>query len=334
MPPALIHPTYVRLLRVLLRRLGTDADALLQAAGIDPERLARDASPLELESTSRLARAAVQVTGRPWLGLELGASIEPSSHGALGLAVITSPDVRTGVRTIARHAPTRGSMLRWHLHEHDGAARLSAQESQPLGDVRGFILDVVYGCMLRALLAVAGSTEGLKVALPGPRPAWWQQYRAMADAELGFEAPCFSLHFPRSLLDAPGLASDAAAHAAALRECEAALAAQLDEALTATVQRRLAALGEGPWPTLEQVAAEVGVSGRTLIRRLRGEGSSFQQLLDAARQERALWYLRNTDATVEHIAHVLGYEDASNFGRTCRRWFGEVPSRLRRPLPP
>lgn len=330
MADAPIHPTYVRLLRMLLRGLGTDADALLQAAGIRPEQLAHDAAPLPLETVSRLALASMRLTGRPWLGLELGASIEPSSHGALGLAVISSDRLRTAVHTIARHAGTRGAMLRWQLEEHRDGALLTVTPAQPIGPAQGFILDVVLACLVRALSAVAGSLEGLSIGVPGPRPAWWAQYRALVEAEFAFDAPALRLGFPAALLDTPGLASDAAAHAAALRECEAQAAALKETAsAAAAVGRRLRAVHDGAYPSQQQLARELGCSVRTLMRRLAREGTSFQRLLDGARQDRALWYLQNTRATVEEIAHALGYEDASNFGRTCRRWFGQAPGRLR-----
>jgi len=52
-------------------------------------------------------------------------------------------------------------------------------------------------------------------------------------------------------------------------------------------------------------------------------------LLDEVRQERASWLLANTDTTVEDIAYALGYEDASNFSRTFKRWCGQTPKEYR-----
>jgi AraC-like DNA-binding protein len=185
-------------------------------------------------------------------------------------------------------------------------------------------------CVVRALLAVAGALDGLQIQIPGPRPAWSAQYAAFAGAEFTFDAPALSLHFPGALLDAPGLAADAAAHAAALRECEAQQAMQQGPlSAAAIVEHRLRAVHDGAYPGLRQLARELGCSARTLMRRLAQEGTSYQRLLDGARQDRALWYLQHTRASIEDIAHALGYEDASNFGRTCRRWFGQAPGRLR-----
>ncbi|WP_310384565.1 helix-turn-helix transcriptional regulator [Roseateles sp.] len=86
------------------------------------------------------------------------------------------------------------------------------------------------------------------------------------------------------------------------------------------------------YPTALALAADCHVSVRTLIRRLRAEGSSYQALLDAVRQEQALWQLRHSQNSVEEIAAQLGFEDTSNFSRTVRRWFGQTPSSLRERL--
>ena len=72
------------------------------------------------------------------------------------------------------------------------------------------------------------------------------------------------------------------------------------------------------------------VTRRTLIRKLKAEGTSFQELLDDVRRELAAWYLLETSLPVERIAEKLGYQDPSNFSRTFQRWFGTTPLRMRR----
>ena len=71
------------------------------------------------------------------------------------------------------------------------------------------------------------------------------------------------------------------------------------------------------------------MSRRTLIRKLKTEGTSYQDLLDGVRQELAAWYLLETTVAVEQIAERLGCQDPSNFSRTFRRWFGVTPHSMR-----
>lgn len=71
------------------------------------------------------------------------------------------------------------------------------------------------------------------------------------------------------------------------------------------------------------------MSTRTLIRRLREEGSQYQELLDQVRQELACWLLVHTELSIEAVAERLGYSDTSNFSRTFRRWLGMPPNAFR-----
>jgi len=98
--------------------------------------------------------------------------------------------------------------------------------------------------------------------------------------------------------------------------------------VTSRVQQRLVAC-EGEYPTLEQMAEIEHVSARTLIRHLREEGVTYQQLLDGVREELACWLLVQTPLSVEAIAERLGYQDTSNFSRTFRRWLGVTPREFR-----
>lgn len=79
------------------------------------------------------------------------------------------------------------------------------------------------------------------------------------------------------------------------------------------------------------VAAALGMSLRTLNRRLGVEKVCFQQLLDEVRSSMAIEYLQNTLMPVEEIGHRIGFTDASNFCKAFRRWTGKPRSAYRRP---
>lgn len=76
------------------------------------------------------------------------------------------------------------------------------------------------------------------------------------------------------------------------------------------------------------VTLRLGVSVRTLQRRLAADGTSFQALLSETRRQMAVRYLRDGRHTVKEVAYLLGFADLSNFARTCRGWFGVPPTRL------
>lgn len=88
----------------------------------------------------------------------------------------------------------------------------------------------------------------------------------------------------------------------------------------------------GARPEIAAVARELGLSNRTLQRRIDDDGTTFRQLLLEARQELAHEYLNRPEMDVTEVAFLLGYEDSNSFYRAFRTWEGTTPSQLRAAL--
>jgi AraC-like DNA-binding protein len=88
----------------------------------------------------------------------------------------------------------------------------------------------------------------------------------------------------------------------------------------------------GTRPEMAAVARELGMSDRTLQRRIIDDGATFRQLLLEVRQELAHEYLNRPELDVTEVAYLLGYEDSNSFYRAFRTWEGTTPSHLRAEL--
>lgn len=77
------------------------------------------------------------------------------------------------------------------------------------------------------------------------------------------------------------------------------------------------------------VAGQLAMSTRTLHRRLEGEGTTFQRVLDATREALARHYLANPDLSAGEISFLLGYAETSSFYRAFHDWTGSTPERIR-----
>jgi AraC-like DNA-binding protein len=92
-----------------------------------------------------------------------------------------------------------------------------------------------------------------------------------------------------------------------------------------TLMRSLA----GKRPTLRDVAQELGLSSRTLQRRLTGAGFTFQQLVEETRRELARHYLKQRAVELPEVAFLLGFEDVNSFFRAFQMWNGTSPGEWR-----
>ncbi|RML95578.1 Transcriptional regulator, AraC family [Pseudomonas syringae pv. maculicola] len=80
---------------------------------------------------------------------------------------------------------------------------------------------------------------------------------------------------------------------------------------------------------MQQISRKLGVSTRTLQRRLQDEGTTFQQTLDTLRDSLARHYLRSTAMSSAQISFLLGFEDANSFARAFQSWTGSTPGKVR-----
>jgi AraC-like DNA-binding protein len=81
--------------------------------------------------------------------------------------------------------------------------------------------------------------------------------------------------------------------------------------------------------SIDRVARELGMSRQTLYRRLKGEGTTFEELLDAKRRQLAVRYLALDRSSVKAAAYKLGFSDPAAFSRAFKRWTGASPSQFR-----
>ena len=98
------------------------------------------------------------------------------------------------------------------------------------------------------------------------------------------------------------------------------------------VERTRRAIGgrlRGGDPSLEGVARELGISERSLQRRLSELGYTFNALADEVREATARLYLEQPDIALAEIAYLLGFADQSTFNRAFKRWTGVTPKQAR-----
>ena len=326
-----LHPTYARLLAAELKRRGFYDDEIFEGTRLSWAELLEEERFLSLEQFRRLAVRGMELAGEGWLGLDVGRSTQISSHGPLGYAMVASPDVGQALELVERYSSLRLQIVEFAVEWGGGRVRLRFQDTVGWEEITEYVSLHIFGALCLLLETVAGMPlPETRVAFTYPEPAWVNEYvTRFGDVTLQFDAPANMIDMPESFVATPCITADATAFRQALRLCERAEVRRLDDGNVA--QRVLDRLldRQGDYPSLSEMAKDLHMSNRTLIRKLKAQGTSYQMLLDDVRQELAVWYLRQTDMSVEAIAERLGYRDTSNFSRTCRGWFGMTPRAIR-----
>lgn len=105
---------------------------------------------------------------------------------------------------------------------------------------------------------------------------------------------------------------------------------EMDDSTSARVRSALSELLPGGMFGIEDVAKKLGVSKRTLQRKLSEENTTFQKQLNSTRETLALHYVTNTDMHISDIAYLLGYAETNSFLRAFSVWTGTSPVKYRK----
>lgn len=311
----------------LLAEHGVDADAAIREVGCDPALFTDPENTIDFFAVGRLLAHTAKVTGNPYPGLELGHRSGLDVLGAVGGAVRYAPDLGTALRAL---------ML--HFHLHDRGAVPSLQETHD-GAVFGYTLycpnvpgtDHIYDAALVITRNVLAELSGedwkmTEVRLFRDTPADDEPFRRYFGVPVRFEAEHAAVVFPAAELTRPLPRANPHAYTKALHELkdmdDSSDGSQLSYKVRRLLQRIFISGSGLNGVDLEGTARLFALHPRTLNRRLRAEGITFNALLAETRYEIARQLLRDTHLQISDIAMILGYADSASFNHAFRRWSG------------
>ncbi|MFN2362224.1 MAG: AraC family transcriptional regulator [Marinobacter sp.] len=312
------------------QRLSVDTGILLATAGIAETATGYERWPID--DITRLWHAAEQCTGDPGFGLKVGAGFTPMSISGVGFALQSAATLREAVVMVqrfqrlisdgGRFQVLTGNTATWLVyHPRQGKLAFSPHQIEAvLATVVGF-----------ASWVTGTSMHPSRVQFSQPRLGPWQGYQTAFHCPVEFEQAFSGVLIDNIILDQPLPQADPQLAQVHKRYTKARLAAlSMDSASVPEIRRWLAARLGPVLPRRSEAADALGISERTLARRLQEQGQTFDGLLDEVRCERALQAVGDTNASLPEIAESLGFAEVSPFYRAFRRWTGLPPVRWRK----
>jgi AraC-like DNA-binding protein len=320
--------------RELVKELGGDADEILAAAHVDTPALSNPDRYMPLRAYIDTLEIAAERLGRRDFGLLMGLRQNLSFLGPLAVAIVNSATARAGIEVCARY-----------LHVHNPALTMTltpvVRTSRDFIDMHLELRRPVKRDQNseRMLASIHTSMRQLVGETYKPYAVWFphaqispvQVYRKAFGITPVFNRPRMGISMERAMLD-----EWRSGGSPQLRQIAETFLRQISPPRSKSFTLRVAnvarGLLRGGESTPEQTAAALGIHPRTLQRRLQSEGTSFEKIKDDVRKELAESLLSQPNVSLSHIASLLGYADSSAFSRSCRRWFGEPPSAVRKRL--
>lgn len=313
----------------LVKRWDVTLEELLEGSGVVPETLTDPGARISIPTTIHLIERARALTGEPALGYYLGLQMRISMHGYLGFAALSAPTLRAATELTTQFTPIITTALTMRLRVEGRDASIVIEENADFGSARDVVLlAALFGLWQMGQAGTGRDLRGGYFDVAMPAPSYHSKLLANAPG-LRFDQPMTRLVFDASRLDLAYSLADPVALRLAKEQCERELnALGLDGRLVARV-RHLIGTSKVGFPSLQQVAAALHTSSRTLKRQLAAEGHSFSSLVEGERREAAALLLRTPDMSMQQIASRLGYSNVPNFARAFRRWTGLTPADYR-----
>lgn len=312
-----------------LAAVGVDAAAVRREAELPAPGAAAPDEPRSAESFARLWTAARRLAPRETLATEVGLAVPFGAFGPLDYLAASSTRVDRAFEALGEFFRLTAPVLRVEprtLPAGGGLVELVNLQDFPLLELSDeFTLGVLVGRFRRATGAFA--IEALRLTRPPPPdPA---AHEALLGAPVRFACTVTALELPAATWRAPLLGADPS-----LQRTLRALAAYLPDApplgaFEAELRLRLRALLPSGDGCAAEAARALGLSPRTLQRRLREEGTTFRAVLDEVREREAERLLAPGGPELTELALRLGFSDQTAWNRAFRRWKGVTPTQWR-----
>ncbi|KFF42205.1 hypothetical protein JH25_27980 [Pseudomonas sp. BRG-100] len=271
---------------------------------------------------------------RPALGLHIGFKIRPHHVGVLGYLAISCSTVVQALM----------SFQRYQMLLHNQAPMFVSQQSEglccywdPEYSPSTQLSDEI---MVASILTLTRIMTGLpdiqfsSVRFTHPRSSRYGKIcEKLLNCPVKFDQPSMAIVIPTQLLELPINTADTYLLRLMEQQAEshAKMLPQLDELLPLLKKEIIHALQEGE-TSFEAVCKRMDMSSRSISRRLKVRGLTFNSILLQIRLNLALGYLEDSTLLLSEIAQLLGYSEQSAFTRAFKRWYKVTPLSYRKNL--
>lgn len=261
--------------------------------------------------------------------------IRADDLGVLGLAMKTAPTLRASLERVERY---------WRVVTDTAVYRLEESSDPAL-----FVFEARTGhhpvLDFRNEGALAGLTHNMRQFVEGELVLEHVSFRHACRSDpdryavhfgcpVRFDADRNAIALSPAMLDLPNRLGDTAVSDFLTAHLETEIGSLRDDpSVRAALLRRLTPALSNGVPQAADIARDMGMSERTLYRRLAEEGLTFRDILTEAQSSLAQELLRDSTSSIAEIAFLTGFSEQSTFSRAFKRWVGQAPAQFRQQFP-
>ncbi|MGB1262514.1 MAG: AraC family transcriptional regulator [Cognaticolwellia sp.] len=333
-----ISVSHLEIVAKTMAKFDCNVTELFAQYSLSPAVIASPDARISIPKLMHIGNTCISLTGKPWLGLEMGLMTSPTNLGVAGLIAMASNDLKQLCSAIADYEVLNSFNVRgqskFYLAQKAGSSDgvLEFYSLAPYNEYNYFVVDSVLSGWMNVIKQLIGSNAVFKkVCFEFPEPNYGEKYSQHFDCEVLFNQSANKLVINAEYLSKPCLYSCQSLYQLLKRQADHEID-HIQSALTFTekVARAITPLLNVSTPTIDQVAEQLNIAPWTMRRNLINEGGSFQKVLNETRRDLAMTYVGSTRLSLGEIAYLLGFGSTTAFQHAFKRWTGQAPGSYRR----
>jgi AraC-like DNA-binding protein len=326
-----VHVELVRRHFNFLVEKGVPQNVIETALGFSKEELADDDIKIPIQNNIKMLKKGFGLIG-PGMAIKMGATSSPEILGVLGQIMKNCKTLKEAAHQFVRFQNLYFGISRFNLKGEGNSSFIVQTLEYPISDDdKRLITEVNLSVCIASIRKLIGSEfVPQEMRFSHKKPEYIDAYKQHFRCPLKFSQKEDAIVIDRRLAEKtipgsyPYMKNILTEHAQGLLENLSAGKQFQDD-----VKRITADLLPKGIVDIERISGELNMSRWTLTRKLKKEETTFKDLLTSLRKEYALNYLENTTLSIAEMAFLLGYSEASAFGRAFKSWTGKNPNEYR-----
>jgi AraC-like DNA-binding protein len=320
-----------RLAIARLERAGVPVAPFLKRVGLTPELIADPEARLSVQSQVALLDEAAAALKDDCIGFTLARDFDPRDLGLLYYVMASSQTLGEALRRLARYSKITNEAVVFAYREANSLIVSLSYSGVPRHSDRHQIEFCMFAVVRICRLLTGRHIVPQHVMIAHHRSGDTHDMARFVGTKIQFGTGADEFALNVDTRELPLIHSDNRLNDMLLKYCELALAHRRDDLsqLRTKVENAISSLLPHGRVLVGDIAHPLGMSRRTLERKLSEEGLNFTEVIQQLRRDLAVRYLNERNLHVSKIAWLLGFREVSSFTHAFKRWTGKTPSQMR-----
>jgi len=331
-----LQATAIRDMLYAAATYGEAYDTLREMAGFTQEEISDSSQVVEWQKAAKLYDLLADITHNEQIGLLMGGDVPVSMTGMVGFMMQASKNLDEAIQVyckyghmvcpmIAYNYKTKGKQAIIELHQNTLWKTTYPRNAR-------IAIDFVLASTINFIKALSGRNiypQAVEVEYAKRAVA---TYYDVLHCSVLFNAPLHRMVFLAEDVQTPVLTRDASLFELFSNILRQKKSLAIQSSCRDALRHLLLMQYKGQIPTIDDAAAGLDMTVRTLQRKLTEEQTSFRIIASEVKKELALHLMKNRNGTITEVAEVLGYHDLPAFRRAFKVWTKATPREIKKQL--